>query len=130
MPYHQAKTKQFQKLVKTCNMSVCKKCEWHHKRAGYSYNWTTGNETHNIEIDVCIHPVLDDLKKTNSNGEKQYHVEKCEVRNDSNYCKYFQPQRSLIIKIIDLFRGRKWLDIYEKYNNIKSHSAYAFYKEL
>ena len=54
---------------------ICNKCEWHHLREGYSYNWRTGEEQHHIMIDVCIHPILDDLKHTNFKGDKEYHVE-------------------------------------------------------
>jgi hypothetical protein len=104
--------------------SNCNKCEWHHLREGYSYCWRTGEEKHHIMIDVCIHPILDDLKKTDSKGNKQYHVEKCEVRNVNQICQYFQPKRSFFKHLIDIFRGKKILDIYERYNNIKTESAY------
>ena len=107
----------------------CDKCEWHHLRAGYSYNWKIGVTTHNVMIDVCIHPTLDDLKLTNSKGQKEYHIEKCEVRNINQTCKYFQPKSSLIRKIIDIFTGKKIIDVYDRYNNLKTHTAYEFYKE-
>ena len=108
----------------------CNKCEWHYQRKGFSYNWRTETETHNINIDVCIHPILDDLKKTDSKGNKQYHIEKCEVRNINQTCTYFQSKRSFIKIIIDTFRGKKWLDVYERYNKIKTESAYELYKKL
>jgi len=108
----------------------CNKCEWHHLRKGYSYNWKSGIETHNINIDVCIHPILDDLKKTDSKGNKQYHIEKCEIRNINQTCIHFQPKRLFIKIIIDTFRGKKWLDIYDRYNNLKVHTGTELFNEL
>jgi hypothetical protein len=107
----------------------CDKCEWHHLRAGYSYNWRTGEEQHNVMIDVCIHPILDDLKHTNFKGDKEYRVVKCEIRNKNQTCNYFQPKSSLIRKIIDTFTGKKIIDVYDRYNKLKTHTAYEFYKE-
>src|ERR1035437_313970 len=107
----------------------CDKCEWHHLREGYSYCWRTGKERYHIMIDICIHPILHDLKHTNSKGYKKYHIEKCEVRNINQTCKYFQPKRSFIRKIIDIFTGKKWLDVYNRYNKLKIHTVYEIYKE-
>lgn len=105
--------------MNTAEDTLCYKCEWHKEREGYSWNYRNGTETHGIQIDVCIHPVLDDLNKIDHNGNKQYHVVKCITRNPDLNCLHYQPKRSFFIQIVDLFRGKKWIDVYNRYNNIK-----------
>lgn len=95
--------------------SICNKCQWHHIKNGSTTDWRAGIVTHNVDIDACIHPILDNLNETDHNGQRLYHVEICSKRNKNNNCKYFQPSMGLFKTIIAYIKDKKWIDIYNDY---------------
>jgi len=89
----------------------CNKCEWHCLKKGSEYNWRTNRTIHNIDIDACIHPILDDLGTEDHNGNKQYRVTECEDRNAECKCESFQVKRNTFRIILDMIKGKKWKDL-------------------
>ena len=83
----------------------CFKCEWHHTKEDNSYNCTNNIiDMQRPMIDICIHPKLNDFID-------------CKLRNSEFNCKYYQPKRSFLKKVIDIFKGKKWIDICNDYQN-------------
>jgi hypothetical protein len=97
----------------------CNKCEWYKVRNGYSYSLRTNVYTDNVDIDCCIHPVLDDVYHLSAIGLHVYYIEKCEIRNKNLDCKHFQKRRGIIRIFIDFFRKKTRIDVYNQHNKIK-----------
>ena len=102
--------------------AICEKCEWHTIRKGSKtrLDWSNMQNVteHNVDVDSCIHPILDKLDNFDPiTGKQLYHVTICTDRNPKGDCEHFQKRRSTLCMIYDAILGKKWIDIYNRATN-------------
>ena len=85
-------------------------------REGAAYNFVKGTITHDVLIDVCIHPVFNKTGRTDPvTGRNELHIIKCSERNKELNCQYFQPSLGLFGLLWAILTGKTTTQIYEAY---------------